>query len=75
VEGDSGFHARLAAAGDDYELLFAAPADAAEAIATLSLQLGVPVARIGRIDIGAGVRLLNADGNRIPLETTGYRHF
>jgi thiamine-monophosphate kinase len=75
VEDDSGFHARLAAAGDDYELLFAAPADAAEAIATLSRRLGIPVARIGRIGIGAGVRLLNADGNRIPLEATGYRHF
>ncbi len=75
VEGDSGFHARLAAAGDDYELLFAAPADAAETIVALPPRLGVPVTRIGRIDIGAGVRLLNADGDRIPLEAAGYRHF
>ena len=52
LEGDPGIRARLAAAGDDYELLFAAPADAAEAIATLSLRLGVPVTRIGRIDVG-----------------------
>ena len=36
VEGDPGIRAQLAAAGDDYELLFAAPADAAETIATLS---------------------------------------
>ena len=75
VEGDLGFRARLAAAGDDYELLFAAPADAAETIAALPRRLGVPVTRIGRIDIGAGVRLLNADGDRIPLEAAGYRHF
>ena len=75
VEGDSGFHARLAATGDDYELLFAAPADAAETIAALSLRLGVPVTRIGRIEVGTGVRLLNAAGHQIPLEATGYRHF
>jgi thiamine-monophosphate kinase len=75
VEGDPGIRARLAAAGDDYELLFAAPADAAETIATLSLRFGVPVTRIGRIDVGAGVRLLGADGHQIPLEDTGYRHF
>ena len=42
VEGDPGIRARLAAAGDDYELLFAAPADAAEAIATLSLRARGP---------------------------------
>ena len=75
TKGDPAIRARLAAAGDDYELLFAAPADAAETIATLSLRLGVPVTRIGRIDVGTGVRLLNADGHQIPLEATGYRHF
>jgi thiamine-monophosphate kinase len=75
VERDPGIRAQLAAAGDDYELLFAAPAGAAEAIATLSLRLGLPVTRIGRIDLGTGVRLLNADGHQIPLEATGYRHF
>jgi thiamine-monophosphate kinase len=75
VDDNPDIRARLAAAGDDYELLFAARADAAEAIATLSLRLGVPVTRIGRIDVGTGVRLLNADGHQIPLEATGYRHF
>jgi thiamine-monophosphate kinase len=75
VERDPGIRAQLAAAGDDYELLFAAPADAAEAIATLSLRLGLPVTKIGRIDVGTGVRLLNTDGHQIPLEVTGYRHF
>ena len=75
VEGDPGIRARLSVAGDDYELLFAAPADAAETIAALSLRLGVPITRIGRIDVGTGVRLLNAAGHRIPLEATGYRHF
>jgi thiamine-monophosphate kinase len=75
VEDNPNIHARLAAAGDDYELLVAAPADAAEAIAALSSCLGVPVTRIGRINVGSGVRLLDSDGHQIPLEATGYRHF
>jgi thiamine-monophosphate kinase len=75
VEGEPSIRARLAAAGDDYELLFAAPADAAETIATLSLRLGIPITRIGRIDAGTGVRLVDAEGHQIPLEATGYRHF
>ena len=75
VEGDAGVHARLAAAGDDYELLFAAPAGAAETIANLSLRVGLPITRIGRIDVGTGMRILNADGHQIPVEATGYRHF
>jgi thiamine-monophosphate kinase len=75
VEGDPGTRARLATAGDDYELVFAAPADAAETIATLPLLLGIPVTRIGRVDVGTGVRLINSDGHQIALEATGYRHF
>jgi thiamine-monophosphate kinase len=75
VGGDPDIRSRLAAAGDDYELLFAAPAGAAETIAHLSLRLGVPITRIGRIDVGTGVRILNADGHQIPPEATGYRHF
>jgi thiamine-monophosphate kinase len=75
VEGDAGTRARLATAGDDYELVFAAPADAAETIATLSLLLAIPITRIGRVDVGTGVRLINSDGHQIALEATGYRHF
>jgi thiamine-monophosphate kinase len=75
VDGDPSICARLTAAGDDYELLFAAPAHAVERIATLSIRLGIPITRIGRIDVGTGVRLLNADGHQIRLEAGGYRHF
>jgi thiamine-monophosphate kinase len=65
----------LATAGDDYELLFAAPAGATEAIVALSSLLQIPVTQIGRIEAGAGVRLIDADGHPIPVEATGYRHF
>jgi thiamine-monophosphate kinase len=75
AEGDPAIRPRLATGGDDYELLFTAAADAAKRIADLSSQLGIPITRIGRIEPGAGVRLVDADGRAIALDRTGYRHF
>jgi thiamine-monophosphate kinase len=67
--------AQLATVGDDYELLFTAAADASKHIRNLSKELGLPIAMIGTIEEGAGVRLLDANGKDIPLAETGYRHF
>jgi thiamine-monophosphate kinase len=67
--------ARLAAGGDDYELLFTALPEAAEAIATLASELALPITAIGTIHGGAQVRLLDAGGNEVRVETAGYRHF
>jgi len=66
---------RLATGGDDYELLFSAANDAAEAIAALPAKLGVPITMIGRIDAGAGVRVIDEAGQTITVEAAGYRHF
>jgi thiamine-monophosphate kinase len=65
----------LAAGGDDYELLFTAPENAASAIAGLAARLGLPLAPIGRIEPGAGVRLVAADGRAIAVAAAGWRHF
>ena len=75
VQGDPAIRPRLATGGDDYELLFSAPADAKQQLAALSSRLGLPIAKIGRIEPGAGVRLVDADGREIALDHTGYRHF
>jgi thiamine-monophosphate kinase len=75
VERDPNLLPRLAAAGDDYELLFAAPAGATAAITALSSLLDLPVTRIGRIEEGTGARLVDDGGRPIPLQATGYRHF
>jgi thiamine-monophosphate kinase len=75
VESDPAIRTRLAAAGDDYELLFTARADATEAIIDLSSQSGVPVTAIGKVEAGSGANLAGADGRIIPVEQTGYRHF
>lgn len=72
---DPGVAARLAAGGDDYELLFTAPAAAGGRIAELSAALALPIAAIGRIEPGYGVRLVDAAGQAIAVERAGYRHF
>lgn len=64
--GDS-LDSRLQAAswGDDYQLLFTAPAD---------LQLPVPATAVGRVTAGSGLSLTD-DGTPIPLPATlGYQH-
>jgi thiamine-monophosphate kinase len=73
--GEPGLLPRLAVGGDDYELLFAAPAAATGAICDLSSALALPVTRIGRIEGGSGVRLVDAAGRAIALAAGGYRHF
>jgi len=65
----------LAAGGDDYELLFTAPASATKAIEELSSVLGLPVTRIGLIERGKGVRLVDSEGRAIPVDHAGYHHF
>ncbi len=67
--------ANLAAGGDDYELLFTAPPDAADAVRAVGSRLGLPVSPIGRIEAGSGVRLVDSAGRAIPVEAPGYRHF
>lgn len=63
-----------ASAGDDYELLFAAPDRAAPAILALGEEIGLPFSRIGRIESGAGLRLSDRDGT-VPLpDRLGYEH-
>ena len=66
---------RLAAGGDDYELLFTAPAATAAKISALSAELPLPITAIGRIEASAGVRLIGGGGREIAIETAGYRHF
>jgi thiamine-monophosphate kinase len=55
--------------GDDYEILFAAPASARSALAKL------PVTEIGRIEPGSGVKVLDGDRKPMTLKRGGYSHF
>jgi len=58
--------------GEDYELLFALPAEQAERLVDAQ-PLGVPVTRIGAILAGAGLALIRA-GRRENLPPGGWEH-
>ena len=62
------------AGGDDYELLFAAPAVHAGSIETASAGLAIPIARVGRVEAGNGAVLEEAGGLR-DVAALGYDHF
>ncbi|HET6982095.1 MAG TPA: thiamine-phosphate kinase, partial [Myxococcaceae bacterium] len=55
----------MAAGGEDYELLFTAPASRAGAIARLGRRLGLPLTRIGSVRRGRGVHLHGAGAARL----------
>jgi thiamine-monophosphate kinase len=63
------------AGGDDYELLFTAPADRAAAVEAAAVGCGVGVAAIGRIESAPGLRLVDAEGRALRAEFAGFDHF
>jgi thiamine-monophosphate kinase len=66
---------RLAGGGDDYELLFAAPQGAEARLSALALSAGTAVAKVGRLETGAGVVTLDLNGAPVEASHGGYRHF
>ena len=63
-----------ATAGDDYELLFAAPAERTETVREISAALDLPLTPVGRFGRGEGVTL-NHGGAPLPLpQRLGYEH-
>ncbi len=67
--------ADLMTGGDDYELLFCAPPSARGDIDALGSRLGLALTRIGVIEPGQGVTVVDADGQPLALARAGYRHF
>lgn len=63
------------AGGDDYELLFTVPAERRRAIPALARRLDLPLTRIGRIEAGSGLRVLDAAGDEIRSPRAGWQHF
>ena len=60
--------------GDDYELLFTAPADKREAVEALSHQLSLPLTRIGVVVASDGVALLDETLKPVDFGTAGWEH-
>ena len=63
------------AGGDDYELCFTAPASTRDAVQAAAAGAGVAVTRIGRITAESGLSVIDADGQPLAIEHTGYDHF
>jgi len=63
------------AGGDDYELCFTASADQHDTVLAAGAQAGVAVSCIGRITAQAGLQVLDAQGERMIIDKTGYDHF
>jgi thiamine-monophosphate kinase len=61
--------------GDDYEILFTAPASAEKVIEHLAAEHKVPITRIGRVEPGKSVTVVDATGKRRQAAQTGWTHF
>ena len=68
-------HQCTRAGGDDYELLFTAPASARAAVAAAAQASGTPVTRIGGIEAEPGIRLINAQGQPVVQRYASFDHF
>jgi len=72
---DAARPALQATGGDDYELCFTAAPELRDGIERLARQAGTPVARIGSIEAGEGVRAFDSTGAHWRPGQAGYQHF
>ncbi|MEE1654471.1 MULTISPECIES: thiamine-phosphate kinase [Brachymonas] len=63
------------AGGDDYELLWTAPPERHEQVLAAAHSCGLQATRIGQIEAGTGLRLQQADGSIVPVDSTAFDHF
>jgi thiamine-monophosphate kinase len=68
-------HECLLAGGDDYELLFSAAPDAADAVRAAGRSAGVAVTRVGRIEAGSGLRFVDGTGRAVQTQLRAFDHF
>jgi thiamine-monophosphate kinase len=66
---------RVLTGGDDYELCFTLAPDRAGELPALAAALELPLTVIGRMTAGAGVRVLDRDGQALALGRGGWTHF
>ena len=64
----------LGSGGDDYEILFTAGADASDLTAALSKDLNIEIHRVGRVETGEGLCVLDETGAELDIGEYGYEH-
>ena len=70
----NGAIARLAAMGDDYQVLMSADPSEAAALRRIAEELEVRLTLIGAVEDGAGIVLVDDDGAEILISQAGYQH-
>jgi thiamine-monophosphate kinase len=65
---------KLITGGDDYVVLFTAPAELRGAIEAAEGSRALRLARIGRVEAGAGVTVVDLKGQAIAIPEPGYSH-
>ena len=65
----------LLGGGDDYELLFTAPREAAAVVARIAAQTGVALARIGTLTDTPGLAVRDEQGVPLPKLPRAFDHF
>jgi thiamine-monophosphate kinase len=63
------------AGGDDYELLFTAPPSQRDAVIVAGERARTALTRLGRIDAGPGLRVVDRDGRTLGHRLGGFDHF
>lgn len=74
VAAESALLDKCLSGGDDYEIAFTAPPAAAEALQAVSAALGVSLTRIGRVESGSAVTVVDGQGRVLAGLARGYRH-
>ncbi len=65
----------LATGGDDYQVLMCAPERRISGLKRRANKASIALTIIGKVTDGAGVRCMDSQGNEIPVDTPGYKHF
>jgi thiamine-monophosphate kinase len=65
----------VAVGGDDYELLFTAPAAVESLLGRIATELALPLTAVGEIRREPGVIVLDQNNRALDLGAGGYRHF
>jgi thiamine-monophosphate kinase len=63
------------AGGDDYELVFTAPAHRRAAVVAAAEASATPVTRLGRIEAAVGLRLVDGQGQPVANTFASFDHF
>jgi len=74
VTNDAPIWDLILAGGDDYELAFTAPASNRAALQTLATDLGLALTRIGHITEEKDVRVVDENGEAVPITHAGWEH-